>query len=233
MTKLCGERGFTLIEAVMVMLILGTVLAGITTVFVNGTHAELQNNNRFKAQQTARIAMEQLRLDVHNACAVKVISGGGSITFASVPLSDPTRCGSTGSSASYPKVNWCALTSPTLSTTYALYRSTATDGTCTTANGTLEADRVTSNASLFALATCTSGTICPEQFTTLTVKVPISFKSTTYGAPYTLSQTLSLRNGVYQTTNSTTACPTTANNSTCITGSCPPTGATCYPPVVQ
>jgi len=231
--RLAGEGGLTLVEAIVVMVILGTVLAGITTVFVNGSRAELQNNNRFRAQETARVALDQLRLDAHNACAANVASGGGKVVFAFVPLGDPSRCGSTGSNASYPKVIWCALTSPTLSTAYALYRSTATDSTCTAANGTLEADRVTTNSGLFALASCNGGSVCPEQYQTIALSVPISFKTSTFGAPYTLSQTLALRNAVYQTSSATTACPTTANNTTCVTGTCPASGPTCYPPVIQ
>ncbi|HEV7133374.1 MAG TPA: type II secretion system protein [Gaiellaceae bacterium] len=233
MRKLAGEGGLTIVEAIVVMVILGTVLAGITTVFVNGSRAELQNNNRFRAQETARVAMDQLRLDAHNACAANTANTGGKLIFAFVPLGDSTRCGSTGSNASYPKVIWCALTSPTLSTAYALYRSTATDSTCTSANGTLEADRVTVNTNLFALATCTGGTVCPEQYEAITVNIPVSFKTSTFGAPYALSQTLALRNAVYQTTSAATACPTTASNSTCVTGTCPASGPSCYPPVIQ
>jgi Tfp pilus assembly protein PilW len=232
------ERGFTVVEMIVVCLILGTVLAGLSSVFVNGTHAELQINNRFQAQQSARLGIEALRLDAHNACAVNVVAGGGAVVFAFVPLGDPSRCGSTGSDANYPKVTWCALTSPTLSTAYALYRSTSTSSKassiqCTSANAVLKADRLTTNAGLFVLNTCAGTTLCPAQFTTLSVSLPVSFKTSTYGAPYTLTQTLALRNAVYQPTSATTQCPATANNTTCLPGSCPGSGPACYLPVIQ
>jgi len=117
---------------------------------------------------------------------------------------------------------------------YALYRSTATDGTCTTSNGVLEADRLTTNSNVFSVVACASASICPEQYPTIAVTMPVSYKTATYGVTYNLSQTLALRNGVYQTTNATTACPSTANNSTCLAGTCPAnTASVCYPPVIQ
>jgi prepilin-type N-terminal cleavage/methylation domain-containing protein len=229
------ERGFTVFEMVVVMAILGTVLASLSTVFVSSTHAEIQNNNRFQAQQSARLGIEALRLDAHNACAANVATGGGAVVFALVPSGDPSQCGAVAASATYPKVTWCAVQSPTLTTAYALYRSTATNSTaasiqCSSANGVLQADRLTTNAGLFTLGTCTGGTVCPAQFTTLAVSLPISFKTLTYGAPYTLSQTLALRNAVYQGTSD--KCPA-VKNQTCLPGTCPGSGPACYPPVIQ
>lgn len=230
------ERGFSVFEMIVVMAILGTVLASLSTVFVSGSRAQLDNNNRFQAQQSARMGIEALRLDAHNACAANVAAGGGAVVFALVPSADPSRCGAVGSSASYPKVTWCALTSPTLSTAYALYRSTATNSTaasiqCTSGNGVLQADHLTTNSALFALGTCTGGTVCPAQFLTLNVTLPISYKTGTTGAPYSLSQTLALRNAVYR--SSSAACPSTQGNTTCVQGTCPGSGAACYPPVIQ
>src|SRR5438132_65537 len=42
-----GEQGYTLIELLVTMVILSTVLAGLTTVFVSGSNAEAQLNRRF------------------------------------------------------------------------------------------------------------------------------------------------------------------------------------------
>jgi prepilin-type N-terminal cleavage/methylation domain-containing protein len=231
------ERGFTVFEMAVVMAILGTVLASLSTVFVSGTRAQLNNNNRFQAQQSARLGIEALRLDAHNACAVNVATGGGAIVFASVPLGDPTKCGAVAASASYPKITWCALQSPSLSTAYALYRSTVNNSTaasiqCTAANGVLKADRLTTNTGLFGLTACASSTICPGQFTTLSVSLPVSFKTGTFGAPYTLSETLALRNAVYRMSTSVTACSAT-DSTVCNPGTCSGMGSACYPPVIQ
>jgi prepilin-type N-terminal cleavage/methylation domain-containing protein len=231
MRRFCGERGYSAFELIAVMAILGIVMSGITTVFVNGSHAELQNNYRFQAQQTARMALDQLRLDVRGACAANVLSAGSKLMLTYVPLTgtnsapDPTQCGAVISNASYKKVVFCALTSPTVTTAYAIYRSEATDNTCTTSSK-LIADRLTTNV-LFT----TAATIPIGQFQTVAVTLPVSFKTQTFGAPYTLAQTLTVRNTVRQTTNATTSCPNTVSNTTCTFGLCP--SGTCYPPVIK
>jgi type II secretory pathway pseudopilin PulG len=227
MRRLCGERGYSIFEMVAVCAILGIVMTGITTVFVNGSHAEIQNNARFQAQQSARLSLDQLRLDVRSACAGNVLTGGTKLLLAYVPSGDPTMCGAVASSATYPKVIFCALTSPTLNTAYALYRSTASDSTCTAANGKLVGDRLTTNI-LFS----TAATIPVGQFQTVNVTLPVSYKQQTFGAPYTLAQTITVRNTVRQSTGATTSCPNSVNNTTCTFGTCP-TGMTCYPPAIK
>ena len=228
MSRLRQSNGFTMIEMLVVCLILGVVLTGITTVFVGGSHAELNLNNRFQAQQAARLALDAMRIDAHGACAANVLSSGSKLVLASVPTSgDSTTCGAVGSSASYPKVVWCALTSPTIGTQYALYRSTATDSSCTKNNGKLEADNLTSST-VFSIGS----TITVEQLETFTAAMTVSLKSGTAGAPYTLAEALTLRNSVYQTTGSSTAC-STSDSTVCTRGICPFSGTACYVPVIQ
>ena len=148
---------------------------------------------------------------------------------------DSTQCGA-AATAAYPKAIWCGLASPTIPTQYALYRSTATNGTCTTANGKLVADGLTST-NLFSIsigvpvAACAAGTICVQHLETVGVSLPVSFaRGTQQGQLYSLSQTLALRNSVYQTTSATTACTSVAP---CLPGACPFNGPVCYPPAIQ
>lgn len=223
MRRLEGEDGFTMIEMIVVCLLLSIVLAGVTTVMIGGGHAQLQNTNRLLAQQTARSAVDALRADVRTACAANV-TGGTKLVLAYVPTAGSTQCGAASTNT---KVIWCALSSPTVSGKYALYRSTASDSSCTSGNGELKGDSLTSN-SVFS----TNSTITVEQKQTIGFTFPVSFQQSTYGAQYTLSQSLVLRNGVYQTTNSTTSCSTT-NSTICTATLCPFNGATCYPPVIQ
>jgi type II secretory pathway pseudopilin PulG len=229
MRRLCGEIGYSVFEMIVVCAILGVVMTGITTLFVNGSHSELQNNNRFQAQQGARLALDQLRLDVRSACAANVFTGGSKLLLAYVPSSEPSMCGAVTANAAYPKVVFCALTSPTVSTSYALYRSTATDNTCTAANGKLVGDRLMTN-NLFSTAVM----VPVGQFQTVNVTLPFSFKQQTFGAPYTLAQTITLRNTVRQSTDALTSCPTT-KNTTCTFGLCPSgnPGPNCWPPVIK
>ena len=62
-----SEKGYTLIELLVTMIILSIVVAGLTTIFVSGSNAEAQLNNRFQAQLQARTALDKLRLDIHCA----------------------------------------------------------------------------------------------------------------------------------------------------------------------
>lgn len=123
--RLRGQAGYSLIELLTVLLILGTVLAGLTTVFVQGSNAELDANRRFQAQLQANAAFDRLRRDVH--CASSAVTNGTTITLSGC---------ATGT------VTWCTAGS---GTRYALYRNPA--GTCD-ASGRQYADYLTS-ASVF------------------------------------------------------------------------------------
>jgi prepilin-type N-terminal cleavage/methylation domain-containing protein len=121
-----GQAGYSLVEMVVVMSILGTVLAGVTTVFVSGSRAELNVNRRFQAQLQATAAFDRLRRDVHCASSTDATPGTqvGTITL--------TGCGSGN-------VVWRACGS---GSRYALYRNGTT---CTpTPDGKLYADFLTS-----------------------------------------------------------------------------------------
>ena len=237
MKRLRQEHAFTLIEMVVVCLILGVVLTGITSVFVSGSHAELNLNNRFQAQQSARLALDALRTDAHGACAAMVQSSGSKLVLASVPSSgDLTTCGAVASSASYKKIVWCVLASPTVSTQYALYRVPipSTGTTCPTANDRLEADNLTSS-NVFSTGT----TIPVEQLQTFTATITVSRASGTAGIAYKLAEPLTLRNTAYQTTGAGTFC-STSDSTVCTGGICPyldamgnPTNAPCYPPAIN
>jgi prepilin-type N-terminal cleavage/methylation domain-containing protein len=220
--RLRGEGGFTLVEMICVCLLLGVVIAGVTTVFVGGSKAELNLNSRFKAQQVARSTLDTMRNDVHNACAANVANAGALLKLAFVPSGDPTQCGAASGNTI---ILWCATASPTLPSQYALYRSTTS--TCDNTK-TLMADRVTTNV-IWTYST----SIPVSQLQTITVTLPVTYQQGTYGAPFTLGQTLVLRNTVYNTTNATTPCPATAQNATCAWGICPFNGPACYVPVIQ
>jgi len=61
------EAGYSMTELLVVMVILGTVLAGLTTAFVGGSKAEVDLNRRVQAQIQAAGAFDRLRRDVHCA----------------------------------------------------------------------------------------------------------------------------------------------------------------------
>lgn len=121
-----GEGGYSLTEMVVVMIVLMTVLTGITSAFIQGSRAELHINRRVQAQLQAIGALDRLRRDVH-------CSSSASISGATITLSG---C---ASGTRY----WCAVTSPSVATQYALYRTTTSP--CSSA-GKLYADYLTSTS---------------------------------------------------------------------------------------
>jgi prepilin-type N-terminal cleavage/methylation domain-containing protein len=129
--RLSSERGYSLIELLVTMSILSVVVGGLTTLFVQGSNAEIDMNRRFQAQQGARVAMDKIRREVH--CA-----------SASVALTLAATCPTSGGSAI--TARWCALQMPSPAPTgrFGLYRETG--ASCTTTNGVLWAEYLTSSA---------------------------------------------------------------------------------------
>jgi prepilin-type N-terminal cleavage/methylation domain-containing protein len=100
-----GEAGYSMTELLVTMIILATVLAGLTTAFVGGSKAEADANRRVQAQIQAASAFDRLRRDVH--CASSASISGATLTLSG--------CG-TGS------VSWSAAASSTCTATgYTLY----------------------------------------------------------------------------------------------------------------
>ena len=134
-TRLAAEAGYSLVELITVVAILSIVVGGLTTVFVSASNGELDMNRRFQAQQSARIAMDKLRQEIH--CATSVTPSGSSTAVA---ITMPAACPTSGG---FTTIRWCAVAPPgALSGRYALYRSTA--ATCGSSTGVKWADYLTS-----------------------------------------------------------------------------------------
>lgn len=117
--RLLAERGYSLVEMLTVLVIMGVVMTSLTTVFVQATNSETDMNNRFQAQLTAKLALDKVRREVH--CATVVTPTGVS---SSVTITLPSYC-KTGSGS----ITWCTRSNGT--NRYALYRvvgSTCTGG---------------------------------------------------------------------------------------------------------
>jgi prepilin-type N-terminal cleavage/methylation domain-containing protein len=68
------QSGYTLVEMLLVMSILGLVMTGLGTLFVQASNAELDVNRKFQAQQAARTALDKLRRDLHCATTASASS---------------------------------------------------------------------------------------------------------------------------------------------------------------
>jgi prepilin-type N-terminal cleavage/methylation domain-containing protein len=78
---LSSEQGYTLVEMITVVGILGTVVTALTGAFVSGTRAEVDLESRFQAQNDAVVALDRIRRDVHCASSATA-SSASSITLA-------------------------------------------------------------------------------------------------------------------------------------------------------
>jgi hypothetical protein len=158
------------------------VLGGLTTVFVSGTHAEMDVNLRFQAQQNARLALSRIRSDAHLAGCTGTGTNATSISFYSAAAA-PGSCTGTAT------VTWCTAGSAQLANRWTLYRQAG--GSCSSSTGTFVADYLTTNG-LFTTNVPTTGS---GQRTSVTVSFPVSTNRTSANLDrYTLSDTLVLRN---------------------------------------
>src|SRR3954447_26183632 len=120
--RLRAERGYSLVELLVVMALLSIVLGALTTLWVSGSNAELGLNRKFQAQQSARLALDRIRTDIHCASAAQAQTIG---TYPGIKLAFPS------SGCSSLTVSWCAVPSTAMTGRYALWRSTATGNICT------------------------------------------------------------------------------------------------------
>jgi type II secretory pathway pseudopilin PulG len=81
--SLTAEDAYTISELLVVMAILGTVVASVGTIFVSASRTEMDMNQRFRAQQEARLALDQLRREGHCASAVSTTANLVTFTFGS------------------------------------------------------------------------------------------------------------------------------------------------------
>jgi prepilin-type N-terminal cleavage/methylation domain-containing protein len=176
------ERGYSLIELLVVMAILGIVLSALTTVFVSGSNAELDLNRQFQAQQAARLALDKIRVDVHCASAAQAQTIG---TYPGLKLAFPA--GGCYSST----ISWCVVASTTMTGRYAIYRSSATSNICTSSDATraLVADDLTTSANVF-----TTPTVPNLGLETVGVDFPVSVNVTATRDLYELKDSIVARN---------------------------------------
>ena len=169
--RLCGEEGFTLTEMITVMAILGIVLGGLTTMFHAGMRAELRASREYEAQQTARLALDALRRELHCASAVSAANG---VAVSSITVTLPDGCSGTDTSVTY-------ATQSVSASRYELQR-TGSVGTV------VVADYVTT-ADLFTYYVPATGTLGR-----LRVEIPVNINPSDAGTQWTLADDIVLRN---------------------------------------
>ena len=189
--RLGSERAYSLVEMLTVISIMSVVLTGLIALFVQGTNAELDMNNRFRAQQDARVALDKLRREIH--CARLAATTPATGTAAHVTLTLPAQC-PTAVGAVETSVSWCTQA---LSGRYALYRKVG--ATCNT-TGTKWADHLTASA-IFQYRAADTSTLAR-----LYVRIPIDIDTGDETPAYALCDQIVLRNSS-RTGTSGTALP--------------------------
>lgn len=171
--RLSGERGYSLIELLTVMGILSVVLGGLTTMFVSATSAQTDLNERYQAQQNARLALERVRRDIH--CAWTATTTGSQLHLV---------LGSFCRSGQGP-ITWCTVS--VAPQRYALYRAAA--ATCSSANGVKLADYITTATTFTAIAPYA------ESLARVGIDFPVDLEADARRA-YRLQDAIVLRNSI-------------------------------------
>lgn len=168
--RLSGQAGYTLVEAITVMAILGIVLAGLTTMFHAGMTAEVRANRELDAQQNARAALDRMRRELHCASAISAVNG---VAVATVTVTLPTVCTGADTSVTYATV-------PVATNRWKLTRTGATVSTV--------ADYLTSST-IFTYYVPASGTLGR-----LHVDIPVNLNPADGGTLWRLRDDIVLRN---------------------------------------
>ena len=125
----CDERGYTLVELLTVMVILGIVLAPIVTSLRLGMRQEVDQTRREDAYSNVRLALQRMRLDIHCSHShaaqlpVQQNSYGG---FTLTLTENPGQCpGVVPASSNVTAVEWCTIPVRGSTTRYQLFRYNA------------------------------------------------------------------------------------------------------------
>lgn len=90
--QLRSEAGYGLVEVIATLAILGTVIGAVTSLFVSGSRAQVQMNERFQAQNAARLAIDRLRRDVHCSSAAVTSTTSATLTNSCLNPTSVTWC---------------------------------------------------------------------------------------------------------------------------------------------
>jgi prepilin-type N-terminal cleavage/methylation domain-containing protein len=113
------ECGYSLVELITTMGILGVVMASLGSVMVSATKADFRMNQEFQAQTQARTALDRFRREGHAACRAEPTGATNLITLTFLTSG---ACPTSGGK----QVSWCTVANG--SNRYGLFR--AAGATC-------------------------------------------------------------------------------------------------------
>jgi prepilin-type N-terminal cleavage/methylation domain-containing protein len=75
------ERGFTIVELLVAMVVATILMAAIADIFVSGTRAAADATARMTAQQNVRLAFDRLELEARCATSATIVGGGSGVSL--------------------------------------------------------------------------------------------------------------------------------------------------------
>lgn len=147
--RLRSESGFSLVELIVTMAVMGIILGGLADVFVSGERASADATARMTSQQSVRVAFDRLEYDARCAAIATLLSSG-----AGVYLQLPTQCDHASGT-----VTWCVSSG-------SLIRNTGT--TCSDTTSSLTYISSVTSATPFSCYSPVSGST-PQLQVALTV----------------------------------------------------------------
>jgi prepilin-type N-terminal cleavage/methylation domain-containing protein len=183
--RLAAEHGYSLSEMLVVLAIIVIVVTALTQLFVSASNAEVDMTRRFEAQQDMRIALDQLRREIHCASAVT-----GAPPSSSIIISLGSYCPTNGTGAAA-QITWCTKdkngnTPPGAGAPYSLWRYI---GTTCSGVGQKRADYLTIDQIFTAYIPPAGGSLGK-----LSVNLPVDLKPNDAFQRYVLQDDIVLRN---------------------------------------
>jgi len=96
------QGGFTLVELLVVLAIVGVILAGITQLLTSALRSQTDQTNRTQAQQDARLGLDKLRREIRCANGLTTPSG---YPASAITITLGSYCPTAGGAAA--TVTWC------------------------------------------------------------------------------------------------------------------------------
>jgi prepilin-type N-terminal cleavage/methylation domain-containing protein len=180
------NEGYSLVELVVTVAILGAVMTAMSVLFEGGIHAQTDLDARFQSQVNLNTAVGKLRREAHGACGLAAGNTTSSITMNMPAVGAPPQPPATPCTTPWP-VTWCTIGS---GFRYKLYR--VLGSTCTVTNAKQYSDYIKQSA---VFTSYTAMNALNSSLARLHIHFPVNVKAN--GSPnsvYTIDDDIVFRN---------------------------------------